>query len=124
MIGCSGKWPPASTSPTAGLSARHWKSKPSMQARASQRAMEVTSPTRGLRSDKGWSSDLLIKTVLHHVHPPTLLNNPSLAALPLPPPQQISRVPLVLVSLHFRVRLLVALIVGSLDTSLKTAHIQ
>jgi hypothetical protein len=86
--------------------------------------MEVTGPTKGLRSDKGWLSDLLIKTVLHHVHPPTPLNNLSLSTLPLPPPQQISRVPLVLVSLHSRVHLLAASIVGSLDTSLKTAHIR
>jgi hypothetical protein len=54
MTGYNGKWPPASTSPTVGLSAWRWQLKPSMQAQASQRAMEVTGPTRGLRSDKGW----------------------------------------------------------------------
>jgi hypothetical protein len=44
--------------------------------------------------------------------------------LPLPPLQPLSRVPLVLVSLHSRVHLLVASIVGSLDISTKTAHIR
>jgi hypothetical protein len=48
------KWPPASTSPTEGLSSQRWQLKPSMQAQASQRSMEVTGPTRGLKSDKGW----------------------------------------------------------------------
>jgi hypothetical protein len=54
MTGYNGKWPPASTSPTAGLSARRWQLKPSMQAHESQRAMEVTGPTKALRRDKGW----------------------------------------------------------------------
>jgi hypothetical protein len=54
MIGYNGRWPPALTSPTAGLSAQCWQLKPSMQAQESQRAMEVTGPTQGLRSDKGW----------------------------------------------------------------------
>jgi hypothetical protein len=54
MTSYNGIWPPASTSPTVGLSARRWQLKPSMQAQESQRAMEVTSPTRGLKSDKGW----------------------------------------------------------------------
>jgi hypothetical protein len=54
MIGCSEKWPPASTSLTAGLSARLWQLKPNMQAHENPRAMEVTGPTRGLRRDKGW----------------------------------------------------------------------
>jgi hypothetical protein len=49
---------------------------------------------------------------------------PIFIRLPLPPLQQISRVPLVLISLHSRVQLLVASIVGSLDTSSKTAHIR
>jgi hypothetical protein len=48
------KWPPASTSPTTGLSAQRWQLKLNMQAQASQRAMEVTGPTKGLKSDKGW----------------------------------------------------------------------
>jgi hypothetical protein len=39
------------------------------------------------------------------------------------PLQQLSRVPLVLVSPHFRVHQLAASIVGSLDISSKTAHI-
>jgi hypothetical protein len=54
MTGCSGKWPLASTSLIAGLSARHWQLKPNMQAHENQRAMEATGPTRGLRRDKGW----------------------------------------------------------------------
>jgi hypothetical protein len=54
MTDYNGKWPPASTSPTAGLSARRWQLKPNMQAQGSQRAWEVTGPIRGLRSDKGW----------------------------------------------------------------------
>jgi hypothetical protein len=54
MTDCNEKWPPASTSLTAGLSARHWRLKPDMQAQENQRAMEATGPTRGLRKDKGW----------------------------------------------------------------------
>jgi hypothetical protein len=54
MTGCSEKWPPASTSLIAGLSARHWQLKPNMQAQENPRAMEVIGPTRGLRRDKGW----------------------------------------------------------------------
>ena len=54
MIGYNKRWPPASTSPTAGLSAQRWQLKPSMQALGSQRALEVTGPTRDLKSDKGW----------------------------------------------------------------------
>jgi hypothetical protein len=48
------KWPPASTSLTAGLSARRWQLKPNMQAQENQRAMEATDPTRDLRRDKCW----------------------------------------------------------------------
>jgi hypothetical protein len=54
MTGCSGKWPRVSTSLIAGLSARHWQSKPNMQAQENQRVMEATGPIRGLRKDKGW----------------------------------------------------------------------
>jgi hypothetical protein len=54
MTGYNGRWPPASTSPTAGLSARRWRLKLSMQAQGSQRVLEVAGPTRGLKSDKGW----------------------------------------------------------------------
>jgi hypothetical protein len=54
MTGCSEKWPRASTSLTAGLSARHWQLKPNTQAQENQRAMEATGPIRGLRRDKGW----------------------------------------------------------------------
>jgi hypothetical protein len=54
MTGYNGRWTPASTSPTAGLSAQRWQLKLSMQAQGSQRTLEVTGPTRGLKSDKGW----------------------------------------------------------------------
>jgi hypothetical protein len=50
MTGYNRRWLLASTSPTAGLSAQRWQLKPSMQAQARQRAMQVT----GLKSDKGW----------------------------------------------------------------------
>jgi hypothetical protein len=64
------------------------------------------------------------QNVLHLVHPPTPLNSLYSSALLLPPPQQLSRVPLVLVSLHSRVHLLVVSIMGSLDISSKTARIR
>jgi hypothetical protein len=54
MTGYNERWPPVSTSPTAGLSARRWQLKLNMQAQESQRALEVTVPTKGLKSDKGW----------------------------------------------------------------------
>jgi hypothetical protein len=64
------------------------------------------------------------QTILHLVHPPTPLNSLYSSALPLPPPQQLSRVPLVLASPHSRAHQLAASIVGSLDISSKTAHIR
>jgi hypothetical protein len=54
MTSYSERWPPASISPTAGLSAQRWQLKLSMQAQANLRELEVTGPTRGLKSDKGW----------------------------------------------------------------------
>jgi hypothetical protein len=36
------------------VSAQRWQLKQRTQAQGSQRALEVTSPTRGLKSDKGW----------------------------------------------------------------------
>jgi hypothetical protein len=54
MIGYNEIWPPASISPTAGLSAQRWKLKLNMQAQARQTPMEVIGPTKGLKSDKGW----------------------------------------------------------------------
>jgi hypothetical protein len=54
MTGYSERWPLASISPTAGLSAQRWQLKQRTQAQGSQRALEVTGPTRGLKSDKGW----------------------------------------------------------------------
>jgi hypothetical protein len=65
---------------------------------------------------------LLIRIILHHVHPSTLSNNRSLSVLPLPPPQQISRVPLVLVSLLSQALQHVALIVESPDILSRTVH--
>jgi hypothetical protein len=124
MTGYNERWPPASTSPTTGLSAQRWRLKLSMQAQGSQGALEVTGPTKGLKSDKGWYSDLSIKTILHLVHPPTPSNSLYSSSLPLPPLQQLSRVPLVLVSLHSRVHQLAASIVGSVDISSKIAHIR
>jgi hypothetical protein len=52
MIGCSEKWPRASTSLIAGLSARCWQLKPNMQAQENQRAKEATGPIRALRKDR------------------------------------------------------------------------
>jgi hypothetical protein len=54
MTSYNERWPPASTSPTARLSEQHWQLKLSMQAQENQRALEVTGPTKGLKSDKGW----------------------------------------------------------------------
>jgi hypothetical protein len=54
MTGYNKRWPLASISPTAGLSAQRWQLKLSMQAQENQRELEVTGPTRGLKSDKGW----------------------------------------------------------------------
>jgi hypothetical protein len=48
------RWPPTLISPTAELSAQRWQLKLNMQAQENQRELEVTSPTRGLKSDKGW----------------------------------------------------------------------
>jgi hypothetical protein len=56
--------------------------------------------------------------------PPTPLNNLSSSALPLPPLQQLSRVPLVLVSPPSLVPQRATSIVGSLDILSKTAHIR
>jgi hypothetical protein len=99
MIECNERWLPALIFHTEGLSARRWQLRPNMQDPENLRAMEVIGPIRGLRKDKGWSSDLLIRIVLHRAHPPTLSTNRFLSVLPLPPPLPISRVPLVLISL-------------------------
>jgi hypothetical protein len=93
-----------------------------VQAPANQREMEVTGPTRGLKRDKGWSSDLSIKIVLHHAHPPSLSSNQFSSVLPLPPLLQISRVPLALVSLLFPARLQAASTMESPGISLRTVH--
>jgi hypothetical protein len=124
MTGFKEKWPPALISPTVGLSAQRWQLKLRTQALGSRRDSEVMGPTRGLKSDQGWSSDLSIKTVLHLVHPPTPSNSLSSSALPLPPLQQVRRVPLVLVSPLSLAPQLAASIVGSLDILSKIAHIR
>jgi hypothetical protein len=109
-------------------------------SRAFSTALAVEAKYPGPGKSKGYGGDrpnqgpekrqrlvirpFLIKTVLHHAHPPIPLNNLSLSVLPLPPPQQISRVPLVLVSLHSRVCLPAALIVGSPDILSRTTHIR
>jgi hypothetical protein len=54
MTGYNERWPPASASPTAELSAQRWQLKLSIQALGSQRALDVTGPTKGLKRDKGW----------------------------------------------------------------------
>jgi hypothetical protein len=93
-----------------------------MQAPENQRGMEATGPIRGLRKNKGWSSDLLIRIVLHHAHPPSLSSNQFLSVLPLPPPLQISWVPLALVSLLFQAHQRAASTVESPGTLLRTVH--
>jgi hypothetical protein len=84
--------------------------------------MEATGPTRGLKKDKGWSSDLSIRIVLHRAHPPSHSSNQFSSVLPLPPPLQISRVPLALVSLLFPARQQAASTVESPGILLRTVH--
>jgi hypothetical protein len=60
--------------------------------------------------------------VLHRVHPPIPSSNRFLSVLPLPPPQQISRVPLVLVSPLSQALQHAALIVESPDILSRTVH--
>jgi hypothetical protein len=79
-------------------------------------------PNQGLKRDKGWSSNLSIKIVLHHAHPPSLSSNQCSSVLPLSPLLQISRVPLALVSLLFLARQQVASTVESSGISLMTVH--
>ena len=93
-----------------------------MQTPANQRELEATGPTRGLKRDKGWSSDLSIRTVLHRAHPPFLSSNQCSSVLPLPPLLQISRVPLALVSLLFPAHQQAASTVESPGILLRTVH--
>jgi hypothetical protein len=53
MTGFNEIWPPALISPTVGLSAQRSQLKLSIQAQGSRRDLEVTGPTKGLKSDKG-----------------------------------------------------------------------
>jgi hypothetical protein len=93
-----------------------------MQGPENQRGMEVTGPIRGLRKDKGWLSDLSIRIVLHRAHPPFLSSNQFSSVLPLPPPLQISRVSLALVSLLFPTHQQAASTVESPGILLRTVH--
>ena len=95
-----------------------------MQAPENQRGMEATGPIRGLRKDKSWSFGLLIRIILHRAHPPSLSSNHFLSVLPLPPPLQISRVPLALVSLLSQALQQAASTVESPDILSRTVHIQ
>jgi hypothetical protein len=54
MTGFKERWPPASISPTTGLSAQRWQLKLSTQVLENRRELEVIGPVRGLKSDKGW----------------------------------------------------------------------
>jgi hypothetical protein len=47
MTDCSGKWPHASTYLIAGLSARHWQSKPNMQDQENSRGYGGDRPNQG-----------------------------------------------------------------------------
>jgi hypothetical protein len=108
-------------------------------SRAVNTALAVEAKNTGPGKSKGFGGDrsnqgpekrqrMVIRPfnqiVLHLVHPPTPSNNLFSSALPLPPLQQLSRVPLVLISLPSRVLQPSASIVGSLDILSKTAHIQ
>jgi hypothetical protein len=124
MIECKERWPLALIFLMEGLSARRWQLRLNMQAPENQRGMEATGPIRGLRKDKGWSSGLLIRIVLHRAHPPSLSSNRFLSVLPLPPPLQISRVPLALVSLLSQALQQATSTMESLGILLKTVHIQ
>jgi hypothetical protein len=53
MIGCKGKWLPASTSHTEGLSAQHWQLNLNIQVLESPRGMEATGLIRALRKGNG-----------------------------------------------------------------------
>jgi hypothetical protein len=124
MVECKERWPPASTLLTEGLSAQRWQLRLNMQDPENPRVMEVTGPIRAPRKGKGWSSDLSIQIALPHVHPHTHLSNRSLFAPPLPPLQQVSRVPLALVSLPSPALRLAVSTVESPDTSLRTVYIR
>jgi hypothetical protein len=106
-------------------------------SRAVSMALAVEAKYAGPGKSKGYGGDrpnqgsekrqrLVIRpfniVVLHHVHPPILSNNRSLSVLPLPPPQQISRVPLVLVSPPSQALQQAALIVESPDILSRIVH--
>jgi hypothetical protein len=96
-------------------------------SRAVSTTLAVEAKYTGPGKYKGYGGDRPnqgpeIKIVLHHVHPPTPSNSRSLSILPLPPPQQISRVPLVLVSLPSQAPQQAALIVESPNILSRTIH--
>ena len=122
MIECKERWPPASTLRTEGLSAQHWQLRLNMQDPENPRGMEATGPISAPRKGKGWLSDLSIRIVLRRAHPPSHSSNQCLSIQPLPPPLQISRVPLALVSLLFQVHPPAASTVESPGISLRTVH--
>jgi hypothetical protein len=79
------RWPLASTLLMEGMSAQHWQSRLNMQVLENPRGMEATSPIRAPRKGKGWLSDLSIRIVFHHAHPPSHSNNQCLSVLPPAP---------------------------------------
>jgi hypothetical protein len=122
MTGFSGKWQHAWTLPTVGLSVQHWQWKPKMWDTENPRDMQEKDQIKDLRRKRGWWSDLLIKIILRLSHLRIHSSILSLFVPLLPPLLPISWVPLVLISLLFPVLPLVASIVESPDTSLKTVH--
>jgi hypothetical protein len=122
MIECKERWPPASTLLMEGLSAQRWQLRLNLQDPENPRVMEATGPIRAPRKDKGWSSDLSIRIVLHRTHPPSHSRNQCLSVPPLPPLLQISWVPMALISLLFQAHQPAASTVESPGISLRTAH--
>jgi hypothetical protein len=124
MTGCKEKWLLALTLPTEGLSAQHWQSNPNMQVLERSRGVEETGLLRALKRGNSLLSDLLIRVVLQHVHPPSHLNSQYSSIPTLPLQQQVSRVPLALDSLLFPVHRQDVSIVENLGILSRIALIQ
>ena len=124
MIGCKGRWLLASTLPMEGLSTQRWQSNLNMQVLERSRGVEETGLLRALKRGNGLLSDLLIRVVLQHVHPPSHLNSPYSSVPILPLQQQVSRVPLALDSLLFPVHRQDVLIVENLGILSRIALIR
>ena len=92
-----------------------------IQVLESPRGMEATGLIRAPRKGNGQLSGLLIRVVLHHVHPPSHSNNQCSSVPMLPPLQQVRRVPLALDSLPFPVRQQDASIAENLGILLRIA---